>query len=74
MLALRVRRSSYEVRPSRLSEKGGCTQSAFFGWRSAQKVIDEVSRGGKQRGNQRTFEDRWRYRGYCIQDLLTYSL
>jgi hypothetical protein len=49
-------------------------QSAFFDWLSAQKVIDEVSRGGKQRGNQGTFEDRWPYRDYYIQDLLSYSL
>jgi hypothetical protein len=49
-------------------------QSAFFDWVSAQKVIDEVSRGGKQRGNQGTFEDRWPYRDYYIQDLLAYSL
>jgi hypothetical protein len=49
-------------------------QSAFFDWLSAQKVIDEVSRGGKQRGNQGTFEDRWPYRDYYIQDLLAYSL
>lgn len=49
-------------------------QSAFFDWLSAQKVIDEVSRGGNQRGNQGTFEDRWPYRDYYIQDLLAYSL
>lgn len=49
-------------------------QSAFFDWLSAQKVIDEVSRGGRQRGNQGTFDDRWPYRDYYIQDLLAYSL
>jgi len=49
-------------------------QSAFFDWLSAQKVIDEVSRGGKLRGNQGTFEDRWPYKDYYIQDLLSYAL
>lgn len=49
-------------------------QSAFFDWLSAQKVIDEVSRGGRQRGNQGTFEDRWPYKDYYIQDLLSYAL
>jgi hypothetical protein len=49
-------------------------QSAFFDWLYAQKVIDEVSRGGKLRGNQGTFEDRWSYKDYYIQDLLSYAL
>jgi hypothetical protein len=48
--------------------------SLFFSWLSAQKVIDEVTRGGKLRGNQGTFEDRWPYRDYFVEDLLAYSL
>jgi hypothetical protein len=48
--------------------------SPFFSWLSAQKIIDEVTRGGKLRGNQGTFEDRWPYRGYYIEDLLAYAL
>lgn len=49
-------------------------QSPFFDWLSAQKVIDEVERGGVMRGNQGTFEDRWPYKDYYIQDLLSYAL
>jgi hypothetical protein len=49
-------------------------QSAFFDWLSAQKIIDEVDRSGEMRGNQGTFEDRWPYKDYYIQDLLSYSL
>lgn len=48
--------------------------SPFFSWLSAQKVIDEVTRGGRLHGNQGTFEDRWPYRDYYIEDLLAYAL
>jgi hypothetical protein len=48
--------------------------SALFGWLSARKIIDEVTRNGQQHGNQGTFEDRWPYRDYYIDDLLAYSL
>lgn len=48
--------------------------SPFFSWLSEQKVIDEVSRAGRQRGNQGTFSDRWPYRDFYVEDLLTYSL
>lgn len=48
--------------------------SPFFSWLSAQKVIDEVVRGGRLSGNQGTFEDRWPYRDYFIEDLLAYGL
>jgi hypothetical protein len=48
--------------------------SPFFSWLSAQKVIDEVMRGGRLSGNQGTFEDRWPYRDYFIEDLLAYGL
>jgi hypothetical protein len=33
-----------------------------------------VSRGRRLRGNQGTFEDRWPYKDYYIQDLLSYAL
>jgi hypothetical protein len=48
--------------------------SPFFSWLSEQKVIDEVSRTGRQRGNQGTFSDRWPYRDFYVEDLLSYSL
>src|ERR1700733_6147201 len=35
------------------------TPSPFFDWLSERKVIDEVSRAGRLRGSQGTFEDRW---------------
>lgn len=43
-------------------------------WPSAQQVIDELARGGNMLGNQETFDDRWPYRDYYIQDLLCYCL
>jgi hypothetical protein len=55
-------------------QDGLAKQSAFFDWLSAQKVIDEVERGGRMRGNHGTFEDRWPYKDYYIQDLLSYCL
>lgn len=55
-------------------QDGLAKQSAFFDWLSAQKVIDEVERGGTMRGNHGTFEDRWPYKDYYIQDLLSYCL
>jgi hypothetical protein len=63
-----------EIRPADDDDDEWSKQSAFFDWLSAQKVIDEVSRGGKLRGNQGTFEDRWPYKDYYIQDLLSYAL
>lgn len=48
--------------------------SALFEWLSARKVIDEVTRNSRQHGNQGTFEDRWPYRDYYIDDLLAYAL
>jgi hypothetical protein len=55
-------------------QDGLAKQSAFFDWLSAQKVIDEVEQGGRMRGNHGTFEDRWPYKDYYIQDLLSYCL
>src|SRR5215472_3941815 len=63
-----------ESRPADDDDDEWSKQSAFFDWLSAQKVIDEVSRGGRLRGNQGTFEDRWPYKDYYIQDLLSYAL
>jgi AcrR family transcriptional regulator len=48
--------------------------SVFFDWLSEQKVIDEVRRGGRLRGSQGTFEDRWKYRDFYIEDLLMYAM
>jgi hypothetical protein len=48
--------------------------SPFFDWLSEQKVIDEVTRAGRERGSQGTFEDRWRYRDFYIEDLLVYAM
>jgi hypothetical protein len=50
------------------------TPSVFFGWLSEQKVIDEVNRSGRLHGSQGTFEDRWKYRDFYIEDLLVYTL
>jgi hypothetical protein len=59
---------------SRNDDDEGQAPSPFFSWLSAQKVINEVTRGARVRGNQGTFEDRWPYRDYFIEDLLAYSL
>lgn len=50
------------------------TPSPFFDWLSERKVIDEVSRAGRLRGSQGTFEDRWKYRDFYLEDLLAYAL
>lgn len=53
---------------------GPGSTSGIFDWLSAQQVIDEAGRGGNMKGDQETFDDRWPYRDYYIQDLLCYCL
>lgn len=63
-----------ERRRPRDDHSGPGSTSGLFDWLSAQQVIDEVGRGGTMRGNQETFDDRWPYRDFYIQDLLCYCL
>jgi hypothetical protein len=55
-------------------EEPWSSPSEFLSWISVQKVIDKATSAGRQRGNQGTFNDRWPYRDYYIEDLLSYSL
>lgn len=48
--------------------------SGLFDWLSAQQVIDEAARTGSTGSNQETFDDRWPYRDYYVQDLLCYCV
>lgn len=57
-----------------LDGEGWQSPSLFFSWLSEQKVINEVARAGKQRGSPATFNDRWPYRDFYIEDLISYSL
>ncbi|OHV37110.1 hypothetical protein BCD49_18180 [Pseudofrankia sp. EUN1h] len=46
----------------------------LFRWLSQRAVIDEVSQGGRLRGSEGSFRDRWPYQPDYIRDVLAYSL
>jgi hypothetical protein len=71
---LRLLAEQFDDVAGELDDELWLSASPFFSWMSEQKVIDEVSRAGRQKGNQGTFTDRWPYRDFYIGDLLSYSL
>jgi len=46
----------------------------LFRWLSQRAVIDEVGEGGRLRGSEGSFRDRWPYQPDYIRDVLAYSL
>jgi hypothetical protein len=71
---LRLLSEQFGAMPDEPDDELWHSASPFFSWLSEQKVIDEVSRIGRQKGSQGTFSDRWPYRDFYIEDLLHYSL
>lgn len=46
----------------------------LFRWLSQRAVVDEVSRGGRLRGSEGSFRDRWPYQPDYIRDVFAYIL
>ncbi|MBL7495899.1 hypothetical protein I6A84_40580 [Frankia sp. CNm7] len=55
-------------------DDGDTDDRPLFRWLSQRTVIDEVAKGGRLRGSEGTFRDRWPYQPDYIRDVLAYVL